>query len=227
MSPSLHLPANPFFEFIGQLQEPIFFADTHSAELFMVVRSMVNGTITKMDLSNPQVKNLSACEAALILSKKQKELALRVLIDLSRDNDPVVRIRAAECLMEIGNERAVMGLIELLDDPHPKVRITAIGALGCLRAHIAKDRLQKILEFDPEISVRIIAARNLGRLGNKDGLVLILRLFDSENEYFRRLAVMALRDIIGQVFSPTEDGIKSAKRYLDMNLNKYFSGDLK
>jgi len=185
---------------------------------------MPEQTPVTVGVNDVQVKQLSACESALVLAKRQKDQAGHLLIALSRDGDPMVRIRAAECLMEIGGERAVIGLMGLLDDPHTQVRITAIGALGVLRAHGARDKLLAVLKSDPEVPVRIIAARTLGRMGNRTGLLLILRLLDEDNEFYQRLAVMALRDIIGQTFSPTREGIRSAKRYLDMSLDRYLNG---
>jgi len=184
---------------------------------------MLNDTMTIADNRDAQAQQLSACEAALALPKNEKNQAMRLLISLSRDGDPLVRIRAAQGLMQIGGERAVIGLMDLMDDHHSQVRIAAIEALGVLRAHEARDRIETIIKSDPEISVRITAARTLGKLGSKNGLLLIIRLLDHEDMYFRSLAVLALKDIIGQTFPTTREGIRSAKRYLEMNLNKYFT----
>jgi len=185
---------------------------------------MSNQAVTTIDLNVSQVKQLSSCEAALLLYKKQKAQALRILLSLSRDGDSLVRIRAAECLMEIGDERAIIGLMDMIEDPNPQVRITAIGALGALRAHVAMEKILRALQEDAEISVRIVAARTLGKLGNRKGLTLIVKLLSDDNDFFRRLAVMALRDVIGQSFPPTQEGIKSAKRYLELTMNKYLNG---
>ena len=174
-----------------------------------------------------QQKQLSACEAALVLSRKQQTQAVHLLLNLCRDGDAMVRIRAAECFMEIGGEWAVMGLMNLLDDPRSEVRIAAIGGLGILRAHQACDKLEKIVKSETEdIPARISAARTLGKLGRTVGLLLIIRLLNDDKEYIRRSAASALKDIIGQVFPPTQEGVRSAKRYLEINLNKYFSGGL-
>jgi len=183
---------------------------------------MSNGTATTVRVEDIQIQQLSACEAALALSRKEEDSALRVLLNLSRDGDPVVRIRATECLMEIGNDRAVIGLLEVLEDPNTQVRLTAIGALGVVRAQGVREKLLEIMRMDPEMTVRIIAARTLGKLGSRDGLKMIMKLLNDENEYFRRLAVLALRDIIGQVFSLTEEGVRSARRYLEMNKHRFF-----
>jgi HEAT repeat protein len=180
---------------------------------------------TTQSIQNPQVRQLSACEAALVLSRTQKDKATQLLVSLARDGDPVIRVRAAECMMEVGGDRAVMGLLDLCADHNPKVRLTAIGALGALRIHKAIDRVLNIMKTDPEISVRVVAARTLGKFGSYVGLSLVLKMLDSNNDFYRRLAVMALQDIINQRFSPTPEGIRSAKRYLEMNKNRFFPGE--
>jgi HEAT repeat protein len=164
---------------------------------------------------------LQACEAAVALSKQEKDKAIRLLVQLSREGDATVRVRAAECMMEVGGERAVLGLVDLLRDPNPQVRSAAIGALGVLRAHYAEPNLRELLKNDEDVSVRITAARTLGRLGHRDGLKYVMTLLSNDNEFFRRMAVRALRDIIGQDFPATQAGVEEAKRYLEMNRSKY------
>jgi len=182
-------------------------------------------SINNTDTLDPQAKNLTACSAALALAKSgQKDRAIQVLVAVARNGDSTVRIRAAECLMEIGGERAVMSLLDLLHDPHPQVRFTAVGAIGILRVHSAVETIIKIMNTDADMSVKIMAARTLGKLGNKAGLALVIRLLNEDEEQFCRLAVMALHDIIGQKFPPTKEGILSAKRYLSVNLKKILAG---
>lgn len=185
---------------------------------------MPNDLTTTQEFINPQAKQLSACEAALVLARNDKSRALQILVSLARDGDSTIRVRAAECLMEVGGDRAVMALLDLCDDHNPKVRLTALGALGVLRIHSAGDKILHLCKTDPEIPVRVIAARTLGKLGNFSGLPLVRQLLDSNNEYYQRLAIMALQDIINQRFSPTPEGIRSARRYLEINKNKYFPG---
>jgi HEAT repeat protein len=182
-------------------------------------------SINTVETLDPQAKNLAACSAALALAKSgQKDRAAQILVAAAKNSDAMVRMRAAETLMEVGGERAVMSLLDLLDDPHPQVRFAATGAIGVLRVHSSVERLLKIMNTDSEMTVRIMAARTLGKLGNKAGLSLIIRLLDAGEEKFCRLAVMALHDIIGQKFTPTKDGILSAKRYLSVNLKKILAG---
>jgi HEAT repeat protein len=188
-------------------------------------KGMTNQIQENTENTDLRAKQLNACEASLALAGSgQRDRAMQLLVSLARNGEPIVRIRAAECFMEIGGERAVMELMDLIGDPHPQVRIAAIGALGALRIHPASEKLFQAMKTDPEITVRIMAARALGKLGNKNGLSLVIRLLDGDDEQLARLAVMALRDIIGQRFAPTLDGIKSAKRYLSVNLRTILAG---
>ncbi len=176
------------------------------------------------ETNEQRARQLAACGAALSLIKRKDPNAMRALIALSRDNDPIVRARAAECLMEAGGQRAIIGLMNLLDDNNPDVRQIAIDALGVLRAYIAMEKLETILAKDPDVKTRLRAARSLGKLGSKIGLLLIIRLLDEKDEYLKRLAVRSLQDIIGKYFEPTAEGVKSAKRYLEINMHKFIDG---
>lgn len=172
-----------------------------------------------------QARQLSTCEAALLLASKQRDKAVSVLRSLTREGAPVVRKRAAECLMEIGGDRALMAIMDLLADPNPTVRRTAIIALGYLRAYSAKPALQKILDADQSVDVRIAAAGVLGRLDDRRGLPMVIKMLDDKNERNRRLAVMALRDIIRQKFALSQEGIEAAKRYLHIKGEELLKGD--
>jgi HEAT repeat protein len=186
---------------------------------------MVHESIVLDEAVTLQARQLSACEAAMAQARKQPGEALHILVDKAKDGDYIIRIKAAECLMEVGTERAIMALMDLLDDPHPQVRFTAIGALGNLRARIAVDRIKNVLRVDPDVSNKVMAARVLGRMGNRCGLNTIVRLIYEGSGTDLRMAVVALRDIIGQAFSPTLEGIRAAKRYLEFHGLHHYNGD--
>jgi len=131
----------------------------------------------------------------------------------------------AECLTELGGEQAAVGLSNLLGDPNHRVRIAAADGLGFLNAHAIRKQLVNLMENDPHIEVRIAAARALGRLQDYGGLPMIVDMLYKGNERIQRLAVRALKDIIGQSFTPDYSGIQAAKRYLQVQGKKYFSGD--
>ena len=161
-----------------------------------------------------EFKQLAACEAAMALSAKERSEALRVLVGLSHDSGSAVRSRAAECLTELGGEVAVSTLIGMMHDIHPKVRSMAMLGLADLRVYAVKTQLGEVLNSDESVPVRIVAARALGLLDDMSGLELLRDLLVGNDERIRRLAVMALKDVIGQRFSPDQQGIKAAIRYL-------------
>lgn len=171
-----------------------------------------------------QAEHLAGCDAALSRAKEEYDKSVQVLISLSREGNNVVRLRCAECLKQVGGDRAVIGLMDMMDDPNPEIRQAAIDALGNLRAHSASDKLEKILKTDPDIKVKLYAARVLGRLGNREGLPLVMHLLEQSDEYYKRLAAGSLKDIIGRHFAPTKDGVKSAKRYLNVNSFRFLNG---
>lgn len=175
-------------------------------------------------LETNESKQLSTCEAALAMAKKQREESLRVLIGLSRDGSSAVRRRAAECLTELGGPRATAALAQLLDDANCEVRAMAALALAHLRVHTIRPVLLRRLEQDDSVIVQIAAARALGLLGDVSGLELLMKLLEGDNERMRRIAVMALQDVIGQRFSPDQTGIQEALRYLHLRGSKLLAG---
>lgn len=167
---------------------------------------------------NNREELLSACEAALVHAEKNYQEAIAALNILIQFRDSTVKQRVAQILAQIGGELSVYLLLDLVDDPHPEVRKEALHSIGRLRAHTCKEKLMEIMEEDSNLEVRITAAAVLGKLGIRDGLGLIRKALEIGNTNEKRLAIHALYDIINQRFSSTPEGIKSAKRYLDVNL---------
>lgn len=58
------------------------------------------------------------------------EVAVDPVLDLMRDDDPIVRFYASETLGRLGEAKAVPCLLNALDDPDTGVRAFAAGALG-------------------------------------------------------------------------------------------------
>lgn len=73
------------------------------------------------------------------------EAAVGPLIDALHSPSPRARSIAARCLGQIGNPRAVPGLITLLDDPHPWPLSAALKALWRLKDMGAADPLATFL----------------------------------------------------------------------------------
>lgn len=64
----------------------------------------------------------------------------------AQDKDDEVRMRAIECLGELGDRNASPLLLEALDDQNPEIRAYAAGALGDLGAQEAKKPLREMLK---------------------------------------------------------------------------------
>jgi len=84
------------------------------------------------------------------------------LIDGIRTGVPRVRWRSAVLLGELGDQRAIEPLIELLSGAEPVVRAAAAQALGHLDAQAAIPTLIRLVNGDPELVVRTAAVRALG-----------------------------------------------------------------
>ena len=83
---------------------------------------------------------------------------------LSNSTDATVRSRAAWALGRIGAPSASAALLQAVNDQSPQVRSQVAYALRNLLGVQAIPALVGLLERDPDASVRLVAARNLGTL---------------------------------------------------------------
>ncbi len=112
--------------------------------------------------------------------------------ELLKSIDPVVRMQEAQ---RLGNEivmDAVPELIELLSDEYTGVRTNAIVALKRIGNPQSIDGLITVLNSDPAMGPRIMAAQALGKFRDKRVQKALLKAVDSENENLRAAAVRSL-----------------------------------
>jgi HEAT repeat protein len=98
-------------------------------------------------------------------------------------------------LGRLKDSSALPALIASLDDPDPKVRASAIAAIGTIKDRDAVIPLINCLN-DKEIPVRIGAAEVLGRLGDNRAVRPLTKIH--ENDVFsevREAAEVALKKI--------------------------------
>jgi HEAT repeat protein len=117
------------------------------------------------------------------------------LVVLLQDQDPQIRISAAQALGKIAVSDAAPALLLSLDDADPAVRAMSAWALGNLGEEIldqAGMELARRLD-DPSPAVKQASARALGALGSTQTIIELLteRLTRSDVET-RRAAVQAL-----------------------------------
>jgi len=127
-----------------------------------------------------------------------KEHAVSLLLELLRDEGPVMRRTAAECLGKIGDPRAADSILPLIHDPAAIVREAAVLAMGRLKP-IATDGMVALLTQaleDPVESVRQAGGIAIGEIEPGSRLLeSVLSLLQSSDVTIRRAAVQALLQV--------------------------------
>jgi HEAT repeat protein len=130
------------------------------------------------------------------LKKIYDEMKARVAevpgyIQLLKNGELLERIKSAEYLGEIGDERGVLPLIGALKDPSPTVQYIAAKSLGLLADKRAADPLIILLKSEDKW-VRLGAAHALGVIGDKKAVDAILPLLTDPHHDLRAHAAWAL-----------------------------------
>ena len=118
-----------------------------------------------------------------------------LLRDLEAQN-PLVRRRAAEALVRLGDRRAVSALAHALRDPAPDVRMACARALGRMGDAAARGALRPLMR-DARPAVRVAAAEALAALHDVEALPLVEALvahfeaFGTPHEAARVAAIAA------------------------------------
>ncbi|HKY60740.1 MAG TPA: HEAT repeat domain-containing protein [Gemmatimonadota bacterium] len=119
--------------------------------------------------------------------------AVVALITALSDDDPNVRLSAAETLGKFGDPRAVQALIQALrQDPDPKVRAMAAWALGEIEDPAAVSALSTALREDDDPVVRVHAAEALGNIEDALAIGVLGDAVKDTEVQVRRAAVEAL-----------------------------------
>ena len=120
----------------------------------------------------------------------------RAVIALTRavsDDDPNVRLSAAETLGRLQDPRAVEALIQALrQDPDPKVRAMAAWALGEIEDPAAVSALSIALREDDDQEVRVQAAEALGNIQDVSAIGALGDAVGDPRVEVRRAVVEAL-----------------------------------
>ncbi len=118
--------------------------------------------------------------------------AIPALCDLIRQGKVFASQSAKSALFGITDERAVLTLLDLINDPNADIRICAVQALGNIGDFRATASLIAALESDPSRAVRERAAESLGKIGDAQSVVSLINATRVPDKYFRKLAVEAL-----------------------------------
>jgi HEAT repeat protein len=90
--------------------------------------------------------------------------AVEPLIRLLTSDDPDARFGAAKTLGDLGDPRAIPGLVNALRDPEGAVRFWALDALGKLKADETVEAIGRLLQ-DKQQSIRNLAKEVLTQMG--------------------------------------------------------------
>ncbi|MDD5326298.1 MAG: HEAT repeat domain-containing protein [Phycisphaerae bacterium] len=143
--------------------------------------------------------------AVLLLGKSGDKNSLKVLYWALRnhDSDDKVRFQAAEAIARLGDERIYPKLWAMLISVYADDRVMGVRAMGALGTTEAKNALITMLDDDlPE--VRLVAAEQLGMLGETTGEAEVLKVFmknitaEMDKEEIERIHTLAAL-AIGQI----------------------------
>ncbi|MFA5251581.1 MAG: HEAT repeat domain-containing protein [Phycisphaerae bacterium] len=116
--------------------------------------------------------------AALLLGRSGDKNSLKWLwwTLQSKDSDYKARFNAAEAIARLGDERIDEKLLAMLISTYADDRVMGIKAMGALGTEKAKDFLITKLD-DDVLEVRLVAAEQLGMLGETTGEAEVLKVF--------------------------------------------------
>jgi len=147
--------------------------------------------------------------AVLLLGKSGDESALKFLYWAlqHKDSDDKVRFQAAEAIAMLGDERIYPKLWTMLISAYADDRVMGVRAMGALGTIKAKNALITMLD-DDILEVRLVAAEQLGMLGDTSGEPEVLDVFtknltaDLDKESSERVNVLTAL-VIGRLCTPT------------------------
>ncbi len=121
-------------------------------------------------------------------------LAGRVL----EEHDPRVRARIVETAAEFDTPAAAAVCRGCLEDPEPRVRMTACAAWGERGGPEAVKMLSARYHADRDLDVRLRALRELGNLGDGAAIPVLARALEDPDPAVQYRAVAALKKVSGR-----------------------------
>lgn len=140
-----------------------------------------------------------------------KDAYLEKILPFIKDPHPYVRCNTAYFLSGIDDEKAIAGLITLLEDKNPLVQKAAILGLGKIKKIQAIESLKDITRKYPYEQRGILASLSLLQLGEYSGVSLLTHLDEDliKDDYVTHLAIY----LIGE--NQIKEGVTFITRNLD------------
>ncbi|HSA56185.1 MAG TPA: HEAT repeat domain-containing protein, partial [Gemmatimonadaceae bacterium] len=127
------------------------------------------------------------------------------LAELLSHREPRVRRAAAGSLSRFGTQRAVLGLLQAVQDASPDVRLQVVLGLGAIRNPRAVPWLVEALdrEQDPDVQSAIIAS--LGMMPTEESVARLARAVEPGGLLLRKSTIFRLHAVeaLGQAASPS------------------------
>lgn len=131
------------------------------------------------------------------LENEHPDSALRELLPMLSDSDPVVRLAALEAIADMNHPARSAMLAAALDDPSPQIRVAAIEAFATRDDPAAWTYIEPYL-YDSDAEVRLAAIETLALLENERSIYSLAGLLFDPDRLVRHQAVNALGEIGGE-----------------------------
>ena len=128
---------------------------------------------------------------AMVLGMLGEPSAIKVLLVLRKDPEPLVRQQAAEALWRLGDDAGMEPLIGMTVSRYPDDQLFALLALAQPRDQRVGKTVETGLRVD-YIEVQLVAARALGMLGTDEGYTYAQHGAASSDPRQRFMAALAL-----------------------------------
>ncbi|MCS7249443.1 MAG: HEAT repeat domain-containing protein [candidate division WOR-3 bacterium] len=186
-------------------------------ELLKIGKRVVPYILEMLKIEREKVKSLESkkiekpvirifCQLLARLEAKESE---DILIELLKDEDPLIKTSACEALGILKSKKAIENIFPLLYDLNFWVRACACAALGEIGDEKALPHLLEKLK-DESHWVRSSACEALGKIGDKKAgeALAYISLYD-ESEIVREAAIKALTMIGEAIISPYLNALMS------------------
>jgi HEAT repeat protein len=131
-------------------------------------------------------------------SQQQAEFTARLAARVLEEHDPRVRARIVETAAGFDTPAAVSICRGGLEDPEPRVRMSALGAWAKRGGPEALQLLSARYQADRDLDVRLRALRELGNLGDGAAIPVLARALEDPDPAVQYRAVAALKKVSGR-----------------------------
>jgi len=162
------------------------------AEMFMSTDPTTRGNVTLL------LGEMGSPDASAML----KDLAATPMPRAGAAQEALVRIQIAEAIVKLGDDSALNAIRASAYSQFDEVRVLAVSILGDIADHRMERAFTKML-LEPPIELQLAAATTLAKLGQHDGLPLVLGMCRSKIVTVRTQAAMSLAHFPGEATAKT------------------------